>query len=89
MKIWFGPLILILTSSCASPTFPNGRVYSMVDGDTIETSYLYGVMLDLSGERDRITLQTAIKNRMICVEPDYFTEIMEWSKTMRKNGEAQ
>lgn len=82
-------LILILTSACASPSFPNGMVYSMIKGDSTETSYLYGTMLDRSGERVRMTIPSALSNSMICVMPDYYSEIMEWAKDMRKESEKQ
>jgi hypothetical protein len=60
----------------------------MIKGDSLESSYLYGVMLDRTGERVRMTLPTGIENKMICITPDYFSDFMGWARDS-KVGETK
>lgn len=75
-------LLISLTvnlGACNDNSFPVDYVFGAIDTGNPATDYLYGVKIDGTGERIRIPINEVVKQRMRCVTPKYYGEIMYWA----------
>lgn len=89
LRICFALLAASILSSCGLPDFPRERFFALVWKDSIESSYGFGDYIEAPSDPVRLPIGQMIRDKYICVNPDYFGEIMAWKKIAEEYAKKQ